>query len=61
MLRVNGGPAHSGTVVKRERGGPWSHQCPGEIGKVADDGSRLGMVTLPGYWASCADCGTKRP
>lgn len=55
MLRVNGGPAHSGTVIKRERGDEWKHTSTGfRAGTCVDK-------TLPGYWVKCPDCGQRRP
>lgn len=44
MLRVNGGPAGSGTRIVRERGGVWS--C--DVCLLAE---------IAAYWANCPSCG----
>lgn len=54
MLRVNGGPAHSGTRIVREAPKVWECKC-------VTGGTTKHYRQQPGYWTRCPDCGTRRP
>ena len=58
MLRVNGGPAGSGTKIKHEVPESWEHVCSHDDGDVWVFDK---VVTLRGYWTRCPDCGWRRP
>lgn len=65
MLRVNGGPAGSGTRVVKEPAQDWTHDCP-LIWDVATRGEFTrqrfsGEITLAAAYVRCPGCGARRP